>query len=71
MFEAEGGYVVSYFSIREDRRWDDLLRPKGLARIDEGGKNLPAFFAFRYATRKVSESAIDSIRSRSNAIREL
>ncbi len=60
--------MVSYFSIRKDRRWDDFLRPKGLARINERGKNLPAFLAFRYATEEVSKSATDSSRSRSNVI---
>jgi hypothetical protein len=39
---------VAYLGACEDGWWDDLVGAKGLSRVDEGGEDLAALFAFRW-----------------------
>lgn len=44
----EDGEDSETLSVGEDRRRNDLVGTKGLARVDEGGEDLAALFAFRW-----------------------
>jgi hypothetical protein len=44
----ENGEDGEALGVGEDRRRNDLVGTKGLARVDEGGEDLAALFAFRW-----------------------
>lgn len=51
----------SYFAIGEDTGRDDLVRSKGLPRIDKGGENLASLFTFIYRPSVPFEQSVVAV----------